>query len=79
MSFSDTYFKYDATWDTVPLYFDMYYMDEAHIWVDAWNWAVGAGLINSKSESLLAPKDTATRAEVAAILHRYLNIVTSHN
>ncbi len=47
--------------------------------VSSMNWAVGAGLINGKSESLLAPKDNATRAEVAAILHRYLNMVTSHN
>ena len=47
--------------------------------VSSMNWAVGAELINGKSESLLAPKDKATRAEVAAILHRYLNMVTSHN
>lgn len=47
--------------------------------VSSMNWAVGAELINGKSESLLAPKDNATRAEVAAILHRYLNMVTSHN
>ena len=47
--------------------------------VSSMNWAVGSGLINGKSESLLAPKDNATRAEVAAILHRYLNMVTIHN
>ena len=47
--------------------------------VSSMNWAVGTGLINGKSESTLAPKDNATRAEVAAILHRYLNMVTSHN
>ena len=34
--------------------------------------AVGAGLINGKSESTLAPKDNATRIEVAAILHRFM-------
>mgnify|MGYP002513915573 CR=1 FL=1 len=34
--------------------------------------AVDAGLINGKSESLLAPKDNATRAEVAAILQRFM-------
>ena len=36
------------------------------------NWAVGAGLINGKSESTLKPKDNATRAEVAAILYRFI-------
>ena len=38
----------------------------------AMNWAVGTGLINGKSESTLAPKDNATRIEVAAILHRFM-------
>lgn len=40
--------------------------------ISSMNWAVGAGLINGKSESTLAPKDNATRAEVAAILHRFM-------
>ena len=40
--------------------------------VSAMNWAVGTGLINGKSESTLAPKDNATRIEVAAILHRLM-------
>ena len=35
------------------------------------NWAVGKGLING-SGSTLAPKAQATRAQVAAIIHRYL-------
>lgn len=35
-------------------------------------WAVAEGLIGGKGNSLLAPKDNATRAEVAAILHRYM-------
>ena len=34
--------------------------------------AVGAGLINGKFESTLAPKDNATRIEVAAILQRFI-------
>ena len=38
----------------------------------SWLLAVGAGLINGKSESTLAPKDNATRIEVAAILHRFM-------
>ena len=36
------------------------------------NWAVGAGLINGKSESTLKPKDNATRAEAATILYRFI-------
>ena len=35
-------------------------------------WAVGSGLIKGKSESTLSPVDNATRAEVAAILHRFI-------
>lgn len=34
-------------------------------------YAVGAGLIKGKSETTLNPKDNATRAEIAAILHRF--------
>ncbi|MDO4280462.1 MAG: S-layer homology domain-containing protein [Peptococcaceae bacterium] len=37
----------------------------------AMSWAVGDGIIGGKSGSILDPKGTATRAEVAAILHRY--------
>ena len=33
-------------------------------------WAVGNGLIKGKSETLLDPQGTATRAEIAAMLHR---------
>lgn len=40
--------------------------------VSAMNWAVGSGLINGKTETTLNPLDTATRAETAAILHRFL-------
>ncbi len=38
---------------------------------DAMNWAVAEGLING-SGSKLSPKGNATRAEIAAILYRYL-------
>ena len=68
--------------DTVTLEENLHFADANEISeyaVSSMNWAVGAGLINGKSESLLAPKDNATRIEVAAILHRYLNMVTSHN
>ena len=39
--------------------------------VDAMRWAVGAGLINGRTATTLAPQGNATRAEVAAILMRF--------
>ncbi|MGN1115123.1 MAG: S-layer homology domain-containing protein, partial [Candidatus Ornithomonoglobus sp.] len=35
-------------------------------------YAVGAGLIKGKSDTTLNPQDNATRAEIAAILQRFL-------
>ena len=35
-------------------------------------WAVGYGLIKGKTSATINPLDNATRAETAAILHRYL-------
>ena len=35
-------------------------------------WAVGNGLIKGKSENLLDPQGTTTRAEIAAMLHRFV-------
>ena len=35
-------------------------------------WAVGNGLIKGKSETLLDPQGTATRAEISAMLHRFI-------
>ena len=35
-------------------------------------WAVGNGLIKGKTETLLDPQGTATRAEIAAMLHRFV-------
>ncbi len=40
--------------------------------VSAVNWAVGAGLMNGKSATTINPKDNATRAEIAAILQRFI-------
>lgn len=40
-------------------------------------WAVGNGLIKGKSENLLDPQGTATRAEISAMLHRFIEKVTS--
>lgn len=41
---------------------------------DVISWANAMGLINGMSETELAPKATATRAQVAAILERFLTI-----
>ena len=40
--------------------------------VAAMQYAVGTELIKGKTESILAPGDFATRAEAAAILHRFI-------
>jgi hypothetical protein len=39
--------------------------------VEAFQWAIEVGIINSKNGKLV-PQGQATRAEVAAILHRYI-------
>ena len=43
--------------------------------VPAMQYVVGLGVINGKSISTLNPKDNATRAEIAAILHRFIDKV----
>lgn len=51
------------------------YSDAASVsaWAeDAMQWAVDEGLINGMSETTLAPDGNATRAQVAAILQRFL-------
>lgn len=51
------------------------YTDAAQIsaWAqEAMSWANAAGLIAGRSATTLAPEDTATRAEVAAILMRFV-------
>lgn len=61
--------------DTVTLEENLGFEDRGEISeyaVSAMNWAVGSGLINGKSATTLNPKDNATRAEIAAILHRFL-------
>ncbi|MCI9625354.1 MAG: S-layer homology domain-containing protein [Clostridia bacterium] len=42
---------------------------------DAVRAAQQAGLINGRTDGTFAPQDTATRAEVAAILHRFVTLV----
>lgn len=39
--------------------------------IPALQWAVGAGVLNGKNDSCLAPTGTATRAEIAAIMQRW--------
>ena len=63
--------------DAVTLEENLHFADSSEISeyaVSSMNWAVGTGLINGKSESKLAPKDNATRSEVAAILHRFMEM-----
>ena len=38
----------------------------------AMQWAVGSGLVKGQSGNLLDPQGTATRAEIAAMLHRFI-------
>ena len=38
----------------------------------AMQWAVGSGLVKGKSGNLLDPQGTATRAQIAAMLHRFI-------
>ena len=40
----------------------------------AMNWAVAAGIISGKDKGRLAPKDTATRAELAQMLYRFMSL-----
>ena len=40
--------------------------------VSAMNWATGTGLMKGKSTTTINPKDNATRAEIAAILQRFI-------
>jgi len=40
--------------------------------VASMQWAVGSGMIKGRTESTLNPEDYATRAEIAAMLHRFI-------
>lgn len=40
--------------------------------ISAMQWAVGSGLMKGKTETTINPKDFATRAEIAAILQRFI-------
>ena len=61
--------------ETVTLEENLHFTDANEISeyaVSAMNWAVGTGLINGKSATTLNPLDNATRAEIAAILQRFM-------
>ena len=40
--------------------------------ISSMQWACGSGLIEGRTERILNPKDKATRAEIAAILQRFI-------
>lgn len=39
---------------------------------DAMKWAVGSGLMQGKGNNILDPRGTAARAEIAAVLRRFI-------
>ena len=46
--------------------------DAVSLWAkDAISWAVYEKIITGKGDNTLAPKDSATRAEAAAVIRRY--------
>jgi len=52
-------------------------LDKISPWAtDAMQWANAVGLMSGTTNTTLAPKDTATRAQVAAILMRFCKLVT---
>ena len=51
-------------------------VDELSEWaIPAMQWACGAGIINGDGEGSLAPQGEATRAQVAAMLMRFIESV----
>ena len=61
--------------DAVTLEENLHFTDADEISeyaVSAMNWAVGTGLMKGKSTTTINPKDNATRAEIAAILQRFI-------
>ena len=50
--------------------------DKTSVWArEAKKWAIGAGLITGKSDTVLDPAGNATRAEVATILQRLVGLM----
>ena len=48
------------------------FADVSEYAISSVQWALGSGLIKGKTTTTLNPKDNATRAETAAILHRFI-------
>lgn len=73
------YAKYKAYDITLGSSFNLQkYSDASRITTYAKNamkWACGTGIISGKTPTTLAPKDTASRAEVALILQRFMEII----
>lgn len=44
---------------------------------DAMNWAVGCGIVKGVTDNTLCPDETATRAQIAAMVSRYLKAKTA--
>ena len=40
--------------------------------IPAMQYVIGAGIINGKTSSTVNPEDNATRAEIAVIIHRFI-------
>ncbi|MBQ8523934.1 MAG: S-layer homology domain-containing protein [Clostridia bacterium] len=60
---------------STPLYIWLGNIGEEHIWADAWNWAVGEGIIEGYPDNTLRPAANLTRAEYAEILERFMDYV----
>lgn len=61
--------------DAITLEENLHFDDNADISeyaITALNWAVGTGLMKGKTATTINPKDNATRAELAAIIQRFL-------
>lgn len=46
---------------------------------DAMDWACDIGLINGKTKTMIKPRDSVTRAEMAMIIYRFNNLVIAHD
>ena len=44
--------------------------------ISAMEWALSSGIINGKTKTVLAPTESATRAEVATMLMRFCEVVS---
>ncbi|MBQ9939928.1 MAG: S-layer homology domain-containing protein [Clostridia bacterium] len=42
--------------------------------VSAMNWAAGTGIMKGKTNTTINPKDNATRAEIATVLQRFIEV-----